>query len=69
MFDRLIKRFVTECEEIVSPKLEYAENTAGTSETTFKEAQSKISKLEKIWQRVKKNKILMEGSFIIVKNS
>ncbi|XP_065922696.1 uncharacterized protein in xynA 3'region-like [Magallana gigas] len=48
---RLIKSFVTECEEIVSPKLEYAKKTAGTSETALKEAQSNISKLEKIWQK------------------
>lgn len=48
-----LKHFISKCVNIVTPKLELAEENAKTSQENFDDVLTKVSDLEKVWQEVK----------------
>lgn len=54
VFYRLLKRFLTDWQDVLLPKVNFAIKEAGTTKSSLDDAKSQIRKLDKIWQKVKK---------------
>lgn len=54
VFYRLLKRFLTDWQDVLLPKINSAIKRAGTIRGSLDDAVSKIEKLDKIWLKVKK---------------
>lgn len=52
-FFSFLRRFVADCDRIVSLKLELAEKNAKKSQENYEAVSTKVLELEKIWQEVK----------------
>lgn len=65
VFYRLLKKFLKKWEDVLMPEINLAIKNAGTIQSSYEDAFSKICILDEIWQKVKKK---MESSCNIEMN-
>lgn len=68
VYYRLLKRFLTDWQDVLLPKINSAIKKAGTIRGSLDDAVSKIEKLDKIWLKVKKKYLLKIITIFILTN-